>query len=377
MAIPVSSITLNADRIVMGLGDEPIKLIPVIKPFNADDKTVIWTSGDTSIAVVDSDGMVTPVSSGIVDITATVGAVSAVCRVVVLTESQGLMRKFILDGNIPDHIANDEFIDIIITLLAIVFGNIRDSDELIFNLSDIDDIPDEYLRDLSALIGYEFDDTIETYFQRLYIKKFLALKRIRGTPLSLKMVAASFAQDEEGYFLNPSIDDIQLIEYGVNDQNYAEGESETWKPGCMVLILPEGADIVRKKIFEVLPAGTKLSYYLRQFVGPPPPVNYKVRYYELYISYTGYAPYFPITEKQLELSRVIDFYPYTVNQIDDLLLFNSHLTFELGSAIYKYIENFPKHLNMGSRVIDFYPYTVADLQTMTLPLEFEVIAHYR
>ena len=41
MAIPVSSITLNADRIVMGLGDEPIKLIPVIKPFNADDKTVI------------------------------------------------------------------------------------------------------------------------------------------------------------------------------------------------------------------------------------------------------------------------------------------------------------------------------------------------
>ena len=112
-------------------------------------------------------------------------------------------------------------------------------------------------------------------------------------------------------------------------------------------------------------------------MGPPPPVNYKVRYYELYISYTGYAPYFPITEKQLELSRVIDFYPYTVNQIDDLLLFNSHLTFELGSAIYKYIENFPKHLNMGSRVIDFYPYTVADLQTMTLPLEFEVIAHYR
>ncbi len=42
-----------------------------VKPANAYDKTVSYTSSDTNIAIVDRDGTITAVSSGIVTITAT------------------------------------------------------------------------------------------------------------------------------------------------------------------------------------------------------------------------------------------------------------------------------------------------------------------
>ena len=55
-----------------------------VLPENANDKTVIWTSGDDKIATV-KDGVITAVAAGTVEITVTSVAygISAKCRVTV------------------------------------------------------------------------------------------------------------------------------------------------------------------------------------------------------------------------------------------------------------------------------------------------------
>lgn len=54
-----------------------------IIPSNANDKTVVWTSSDESVASVNTEGTVTAVSSGEAIISATCGEVSASCQVFV------------------------------------------------------------------------------------------------------------------------------------------------------------------------------------------------------------------------------------------------------------------------------------------------------
>ncbi|MDE6273254.1 MAG: Ig-like domain-containing protein, partial [Muribaculaceae bacterium] len=50
---------------------------------NVTDKTIIWTSSDPTIATVDSNGFVTAVSCGEVDIIASCGGISSFCKVLV------------------------------------------------------------------------------------------------------------------------------------------------------------------------------------------------------------------------------------------------------------------------------------------------------
>jgi len=54
-----------------------------VKPENTTDKTVAWKSADERIATVDSNGTVTAVAVGSVDVTASCGEVKAVCKVTV------------------------------------------------------------------------------------------------------------------------------------------------------------------------------------------------------------------------------------------------------------------------------------------------------
>ena len=80
---PVTAIELSETQIEMAKGDKKT-ITAKVMPENAFDKTVIWTSGDEKIAVVEN-GVITAVAAGTVEITvtSTVYGVSAKCRITV------------------------------------------------------------------------------------------------------------------------------------------------------------------------------------------------------------------------------------------------------------------------------------------------------
>lgn len=79
--VDVTSVELNKTELALVEGDSET-LTATVKPDDATDKTVTWSSSDSSIAKVD-DGKVTAVKEGTATITAKAGEKSATCKVVV------------------------------------------------------------------------------------------------------------------------------------------------------------------------------------------------------------------------------------------------------------------------------------------------------
>ena len=85
-SIPVASIKLNKTRLTLDI-DESYQLVATITPTNATDKTIVWSSSDTTIATVSDNGLVIPNEPGDAVITAstTDGTnLSASCQVTVV-----------------------------------------------------------------------------------------------------------------------------------------------------------------------------------------------------------------------------------------------------------------------------------------------------
>lgn len=80
--IPVTSVELNKSTLTLVKGTTE-GLSATVKPDDATDKTVTWSSSNQSIATVDSDGRVTGVAGGEVTIYAKAGEVEAKCIVTV------------------------------------------------------------------------------------------------------------------------------------------------------------------------------------------------------------------------------------------------------------------------------------------------------
>lgn len=78
--VAVSSIALNKTDLKLKK-EESETLVAIIKPDNATDKTVTWSSSDSAVAIVDNNGKVTAIKEGYATITAQTGTVSAVCTV--------------------------------------------------------------------------------------------------------------------------------------------------------------------------------------------------------------------------------------------------------------------------------------------------------
>ena len=79
--IPVESVTLNQQEATMTPG-QTLALTATVKPDNATDKDVVWTSNNSSVATV-KDGTVTAVGLGAASITATAGGKNASCTITV------------------------------------------------------------------------------------------------------------------------------------------------------------------------------------------------------------------------------------------------------------------------------------------------------
>lgn len=80
--IAVTSIKLSKTSLKINVGDSET-LVATVKPDNATDKTVTWTSSDDTIASVDETGEVTAVKEGSATITAKAGEITATCEVTV------------------------------------------------------------------------------------------------------------------------------------------------------------------------------------------------------------------------------------------------------------------------------------------------------
>ena len=80
--IAVTSVVLDKTSLKLDVGDSET-LVATVKPDNATDKTVTWTSSDEAIATVDETGKVAAVKEGTATITAKAGEKTAECKVTV------------------------------------------------------------------------------------------------------------------------------------------------------------------------------------------------------------------------------------------------------------------------------------------------------
>ena len=86
--IAVESLTLDQTSLELTEG-ETATLTATVKPDNATDKAVTWSSGSPSVAAVDAGGMVTAVAKGTATITAKAGDKTASCTVTVKKDGIG------------------------------------------------------------------------------------------------------------------------------------------------------------------------------------------------------------------------------------------------------------------------------------------------
>jgi len=86
--VSVQEISLSQSSLELNVGEQA-QLKATVKPDNATDKTVEWSSSDKSVATVSSSGNVTAVAAGSAVITASSGDKSSTCKVSVKDDNPG------------------------------------------------------------------------------------------------------------------------------------------------------------------------------------------------------------------------------------------------------------------------------------------------
>ena len=93
--VAVTSVKLNKSSKSLTIGDN-FTLTATVKPNNATDKSVTWSSSNTSVAMVDENGVVTAVAEGTATITATASnGVEASCTVTVKQKGDSFFKKIL------------------------------------------------------------------------------------------------------------------------------------------------------------------------------------------------------------------------------------------------------------------------------------------
>ena len=91
--VQVTDVELDITQKALNVGDT-FTLTATVKPNNATDKSVTWSSSNTSVATVDENGVVTAVSEGTATITATASnGVEASCTVTVKQKGDSILKK--------------------------------------------------------------------------------------------------------------------------------------------------------------------------------------------------------------------------------------------------------------------------------------------
>jgi len=89
--VPVTGVTLNASTVTVDPGDT-YTLIDTVKPTNASNQNVTWTSSNPSIATVDGNGLVTGIALGtaVISVRTVDGGFTATCTITVPVFATGI-----------------------------------------------------------------------------------------------------------------------------------------------------------------------------------------------------------------------------------------------------------------------------------------------
>lgn len=82
--IAVTSVELSNTELTLMVGNTET-LVATVKPDDATDKTITWTSSDNGVATVDENGLVTAISEGTATVSAKAGDITATCIVTVIS----------------------------------------------------------------------------------------------------------------------------------------------------------------------------------------------------------------------------------------------------------------------------------------------------
>ena len=114
--IEVESIILDKQSLILFTG-ESIDIKASVEPLNATDKKITWSSSDSKIASVDSNGKVTANKKGDVTITASHGKIKDECKVSVIEPISSVVEIDEIIMNIPDTILYvDDSINLSVTI---------------------------------------------------------------------------------------------------------------------------------------------------------------------------------------------------------------------------------------------------------------------
>lgn len=87
LIVPVSKVELSAESLELYIGDAT-QLTATVRPKDATDKTVVWSSDNPAVASIDQTGLVTALTSGTAKIIAAAGGKSATCTINVSAKAQ-------------------------------------------------------------------------------------------------------------------------------------------------------------------------------------------------------------------------------------------------------------------------------------------------
>ncbi|HAL88054.1 MAG TPA: hypothetical protein DCO69_02805, partial [Clostridiales bacterium] len=83
-AVAAQSVTVSQEDELNALAvGSQLQLTALVLPENAQDKTVVWTSSDETVATVDETGLVTGIGTGAVTVTAACGEVTGTYELIV------------------------------------------------------------------------------------------------------------------------------------------------------------------------------------------------------------------------------------------------------------------------------------------------------
>jgi uncharacterized protein YjdB len=241
--VAVNEISLNKTSLSLNIGQTE-DLIATVKPDNADNKSLTWSSSDESIATVDENGKVTAIKEGSATITAKTADgsnLTATCAVNVTTNNESVTVE-----SEKDKLAlNSEFT----------------TDIVLHNVKDIyaEDFTVAYDKDLFEYVGYEdveglkvFKEIKDTDNGKL---RFIvaSLGEENGINEDKAVVKLKFKTKASGKgkidVLKTRISDNEALEKDILEENCGEKEFEIF------------ADVNRTGDFTLIDLGIDAYYY--------------------------------------------------------------------------------------------------------------------